>query len=59
MKMMSFAGQNLVCPSNRPFDMRTRKHQKQNAARNAIRLAEIHENGANSNLPSLIQQQQP
>ena len=51
---MSFAGQNLFCPSNRLFDM-----QKPDADINAIRLAEVDESGANSNLPSLIQQQPP
>ena len=29
-------GQNLVCPADRPFDMRTSKHQKPNEARNII-----------------------
>ena len=58
-KMMSFAGQNLFCPSNCLFDMRTGKNQKPNAARNAVRLAELDENRANSNLSSLIQQQPP
>ena len=46
--MMSFAGQNLFCPSNWLFDMCTNKYQKPN-----------NENGANSNMPSLIQQQLP
>jgi len=55
--MVSFVGQNLFCPSNRLFDMCTSKHQKPSAARMAIRLAEIHESGENSNLPSLKQQQ--
>ena len=58
-KMLSFARQNLVCPSNRLFDMRTSKHRKPYAARSAIRLAEIQESGTNSNLPSLIRQQLP
>jgi len=56
---MSFAGQTLFSPSNRCFDMHSSKHRKPTAARNAIQLAEIHESGANSNLPSLIQQQLP